>query len=118
MAKHTRTIHRLLHTPYTFGNYTKEALSKLEIASEKLYQWFGDNRMKSNLDKCYLMCSTDEEVSLDISDEKIRNNKYLKLLGINIDYRLTFHIHINEIREKAGQKLNTFSRMIASMDFP
>ena len=56
--------------------------------------------MKASPDKCHLLYSTDEKVSLNISNEKIRNSKSLELLGVNIDYRLTFHTHINEIVKK------------------
>ena len=63
--------------------------------------------MKANLDKFHVMCSIDEKVSLNISNEKIRNNKCLKLLSVNIEYRLTFDTHMNEIRKISGRKLNT-----------
>lgn len=62
--------------------------------------------MKANLDKFHVMCSIDEKVSLNISNEKIRNNKCLKLLSVNIEYRLTFDTHMNEIRQISGRKLN------------
>lgn len=62
--------------------------------------------MKANLDKFHVMCSIDEKVSLNISNEKIRNNKCLKLLSVNIEYRLTFDTHMNEIRKISGRKLN------------
>ena len=104
------------HSIYIWKLY-KEALSKLEIASEKLFQWFSDNQLKANLDNCHLLCSADVKVSLNISNEKIRSLKCMKLLGVNIDYGLTFDTHINEVRINLRHKLNALSRMIVSMDF-
>ena len=41
----------------------------------------------------------------------------MKLLGVNIDYGLTFDTHISEVRINLRHKLNALSRMIVSMDF-
>ena len=41
-----------------------------------------------------------------------------EITSVNIDNRLTFHKHINEICEKAGHKLNVLSRIIPFKDFP
>ena len=91
------------NTSYTFGNYINEVLWTLEIASAKPFQQFGDNQMKTNPDKSHLLGSTDEKVSLNISNKKKRNNKCLTLLGVNTNYILTFHTYIDEICKQCAE---------------
>ena len=45
-----------------------------------------------------------------------KNSKCQKLLGINIDSKLTFEDHINRICKKASVKLNALSRISYYMD--
>ena len=40
-------------TPYTTGNSMEEVIQKLENAAKTLFQWFSDNQMKANPDKCH-----------------------------------------------------------------
>ena len=55
--------------PYTTGNSIKEVIQKLEGAAKTLFQWFSDNQMKTNPDKCHFLCSTNSEVSLTIENQ-------------------------------------------------
>ena len=54
------------NTPYTTGNSIEEVIQKLENAAQTLFQWFSDNQMKANPDKCHLLCNSNSEVSLTI----------------------------------------------------
>ena len=58
------------NTPYTTGN-SIEKIQKLEKAVKTLFQWFSDNQMKANPDKCHFLCNSDSEVSLTIETRKI-----------------------------------------------
>ena len=50
--------------------------------------------MKSNADKCYLLVSSNEKVTI----KKIANTKREKLLGVHLDSGLSFdYYHISEI---------------------
>ena len=98
------------NTPYTTGNSMKEVIQQLENAEETLFQWFSDNQMKANSDKCHFLCNSNSEVSLTIEMQKIRNSKFKKLLGIKLDSKLNFISHIYDICQNAGQKLNAISR--------
>ena len=42
------------NTPYNTGNSIEEVIQKLEIASKTLFQWFSDNKLKANPDKCHI----------------------------------------------------------------
>ena len=42
------------NTPCNTGNSIEEVIQKLEIASKTLFQWFSDNKLKANPDKCHI----------------------------------------------------------------
>ena len=44
-----------------------------------------NNLMKSNADKCHLLVSSNEKVTIKIGSHKIANTKREKLLGIHLD---------------------------------
>ena len=43
------------NTPYTIENSIEEVIQKLENAAKTLFQWFSDNQIKANPDKCHLL---------------------------------------------------------------
>ena len=45
------------NTPYVRADSFYEVIKSLEEDSIKLFQWFSDNQMKANHDKCYLLVS-------------------------------------------------------------
>ena len=96
-------------TPYTTGNSIEEIIQKLENAAKTLFQWFSDNQMKANPDKCLFLCSSNSEISLTIENQKIKNSKFEKLLSVKLDSKLNFNSHIHDIFPKVGQKLNAIS---------
>ena len=52
--------------------------------------------MKANLDKCHLLPSSTDEVSICVDNYNIKNSKCEKLLGIKIDNKLNFNAHVDE----------------------
>ena len=65
-------------------------LEKLEIVGKVPFEWFSNNFLKQNADKCHLILSTDEPFSTHIDNEVIKNSNNSKLLGINLNNRLGF----------------------------
>ena len=53
----------------------------------------------------------------NIGGEQIIEFNKVKLLGINIDFGLTFNEHLNSICKKASNKLNALSRLCAILPF-
>ena len=88
------------NTPYTTGSSIAEVIQKLENAAKTLFQWFSDNQMKANPDKCRFLCNSNSEVSLTIENQQIKNSKSEKLLGIKLDSKLNFNSHIYGIVKK------------------
>ena len=95
----------------------EEVIQKLENAAKMLFQWFSDNQIKANPDKCHFLRNSKSEVSLTIETQKIKNSKFEKLLGIKLDSKLNFNSHIHDICQKAGQKLNAISWITPFTDF-
>ena len=61
-------------TPYVSADTINGVIKRLETASVKLFKWFADNQMKANLDKCHLIVSKSENVSMPIGPFEIKKN--------------------------------------------
>ena len=55
-----------------------------------LFQWFSDNQMKANYDKCHLLVTGKNNVTMNAIRIQIKNTEYEKLLGIKVDCGLKF----------------------------
>ena len=93
------------------GDELSDVILKLQNASKTLFKWFNDNQMKANPDKCHFTCSCSVKTSITIENEEIRSSSCEKLLGLFFDSKLAFQSHIDNICEKASQKLNAISRI-------
>ena len=67
--------------------------------------------MKANEEKCHVLLSTDETMRVNIGTAYINNSKCEKLLGINIDCKLSCNYHIENICKMASAKLNALTRV-------
>ena len=82
------------NTPYFCDKNLEVLLSKLQICAPKPFDWFSNNHMKMNSDKCHLTLSAnDENKKIELNGELI-NNTQVQLLGVHIDYKLKFDTHI------------------------
>ena len=50
------------NTAYVVGNNIEDVIIKLQNASLTLFQWFYDNQIKTNPNKCHFICSTGDKV--------------------------------------------------------
>ena len=96
-------------TPYVSADTIDEVINRLETASAKLFKWFVDNQMKANRDKCHLIVSKNENISMHIGPFEIKNTNCEKLLKIKVDSRLSFNEHLDGIIKKASPKINALS---------
>jgi len=75
--------------------------------------------MKANDDKCHLiLSSSDDATTIQIENSTIKCSKVKKLLGIQIDHKLKFDIHLETICKKAHRKLSALSRITNYMELP
>ena len=54
------------NTPFVSGDTPLNFITSLENAAEKLFEWFTNNHMKANQDKCHLLISALTPISSKI----------------------------------------------------
>ena len=94
------------NTPHVIADNIDDLIKSLEGSSTALIQWFDNNILKSNADKCHLVISSNESVTLHVGEYDIKNSKREKLLGVKLDWKLNFDDHISDICQKASVQLN------------
>ena len=99
------------NTIYNAGGNIEEVILSLQESSKKLFKWFSDNQMKSNGDKCNLLVSTNDTAEIQIGEYLIKSSTNEKLLGVNIDSKLTFDSHVSHLCNKANKKLRALARL-------
>ena len=80
-----------------------------------MFEWFENNLLKSNANKCHLLVSSSDAVNLRVSEYDI-NSECEKLLGVTFDNKLTFEKHITDIFRKASRKIYALARVAPYMD--
>ena len=91
-------------TPYECG-------PTIETTTEKMFEWFSSNNLKTNASKYHFFLSPYQPVSVNIKGSIIGSSNCEKLLVIYIDSNFSFEYHINRISRKANQKLHALSRI-------
>ena len=100
-------------TIYTCGPNVENVVAKLESDALAISEWFPNNHMKLNENKCHLMIFSGKsnEVSVQIGEAKVKESKEKKLLGIIFDQALSFTQHVKTLCKKASQKLHALARI-------
>ena len=75
-----------------------------------------NNEIKLNTDKCHLLLNSQDLNTFKIGELHRSNSLSEKLLGITFDCKLKFNKHIEDICQKASQKLNTLARLAPYME--
>ena len=79
------------------GDTPLNVITSLENKPEKLFEWFANNHMKANRDKCHLLMSTLTPISIKIKYYIIKNSDNKKLLDVTADANLNFNCHLKII---------------------
>ena len=107
------------NTPFVSRERLDDVLDCLENAALKFFDWFSNNQMKANPDKCYLLTSITASIAIKIKDNEILNSEGEKLLGVTIDNKLNFNNnHLQKILKKANQKVHVLGRITPNMSIP
>ena len=103
-------------TVYVCGHELEQIASSLEIDFRELSDWFFDNKMKLNPDKCHLLIfgAKNADLSVNIGETIITESVEEKLLGITLDKNL--NKVINQLCSQAGQKLHALARISNYVD--
>ena len=93
-------------------------ITSLENAAEKLFEWFANNHMKANHDKCHLLMSTLTPISIKVKDYIIKNSDNEKLLGVTVDANFNFNCHLENILKSVSKKFHVLARITPYMSMP
>ena len=104
------------NTPYCIGKTPEEVISQLEKSSKSIFEWFENNGLKGNPDKCHLVLSKNENFEANINENRISNARFEKLLRVIFDSQLNFNHHISKICKTASNKLHALARVSHYMD--
>ena len=84
-------------TRYTVNENAGEVIRTLEQISRPLLQWFKDNKIKLNPNKCHLILSGKENIGINVGNVVIKYSQNEKLLGVFFDEKATFGYHIENM---------------------
>ena len=87
------------------ANDNDEVITIIQSDSIQLLKWFSDNQMNANKDKCHVVISHNEKVSMKIDNIELENTSSEKLLSIIIDSKLNFKEHLERLIKKASRKV-------------
>ena len=104
-----------INTPFVLRDNIADVIKALEEIGENLVNWFLNNQMWLNTNKCHPLLNSQGPNTLKIGDLHINNSLSEKLLGITFDCKLKFNKHIENICQKASQKLKALARLAPDM---
>ena len=105
------------NTPYAIEKTIEAITSRLTDDGNILIEWFNNNYLKMNADKCHLLITNqDKNVCININGENIEGKNSVKLLGIKIDNKLNFNEHVAGICKKNSLKLHALARISHLME--
>jgi hypothetical protein len=95
-----------------------EVMSKLKDDAMNLMDWFRTNGMMANVGKfqSMLLGAGDTKVSLNLDDHEITNEYRVDVLGIIIDYKLKFDLHLSAICRSAARQVNALRKLSSCLD--
>ena len=96
------------NTPFVVRDNIADVIQALEKIGENLVNWFSNNKMNHVLlcHKCHVLLNSQEPNTLKIGGLDINNSLSEKLPGITFDFKLKLNKPIEDIFQKASQKLN------------
>ena len=92
---------------------------KLENDCNLALEWFANNSMELNTDKCHLLVigqRCDDPVAVKIGSAEVVNCSEERLLGVHIDNKLSFDHHVSKLCQKGSNKLYALARISPYMD--
>ena len=103
---------------YAFDFNLDEVKQNLSQDLLKLSEWFYENFMILNLEKCHYMCLGKDSAGdlLRFCGEDLVASELETVLGIQIDNKLNFENHIKSLCNKASQILGALQRISNMLD--
>ena len=106
-------------TPYACDIDINNLIFRLENDALIAIVWFEANYMKINADKCHFILAGNSKQWhwLKTGDEMIWESQNETLLGLKIDKKLKFDVHLSALCKKIGQKISALARLIHIVPF-
>ena len=104
---------------YANGKNLQEVIDKLEIDIKNALIWFDINRLVANPKKFQIMflgLRKKIKLLLDINGKITLSSSSIKLLGMLIDWKLTFNKHVQEVCSNANNKAKALTRLRYKLD--
>ena len=112
------------HQIYQTGKGISTVHTKLEESASSATDWYENNLLEGNLKKYQTMfiqnkyghkkeqfSCTEHNTNLNLNGKIIRTSDSLKILGVTIDNKLNFNEHINDVCNKASQRVGVIMRL-------
>lgn len=96
-----------------------ELVIKMEQCGNKITEWFITNGMQANPDKYQAIAfgnKNDAPQCFAIRGQNIKCNDNVKLLGIEIDCKLSFDKHVSHLCKRASKQINAIMRLSKVLD--
>ena len=110
------------NTLYKYRRSLDEAQCEIENHSTMIINWFEINGMKMNPEKCHVIVlgntKIDGDFTVQIGNASITPESEVTLLGITLDNKLAFTIHISKICKGATNKSNALLRIAKHLTVP
>jgi hypothetical protein len=92
---------------------------KLEKSADIAIEWFRTNYFKLNTDKCKLIVGgrKSHSITARVGTSFVKEENFVKLLGVTIDNKLNFDDHISKLVKKANCKLSVIKRGLYMLTF-
>ena len=104
------------NTLSSFSNSIPNLIKILEEESDIAIQWLNQNNMIANPEKFHSIIITKNRTdtagnNFKIDNKIIKSESWVKLLGIKIDNKLKFDLHIDDLCKKSSAQLNALLRL-------
>ena len=103
-------------TPYALNLKLENIVKLLEENADNLFDWFSNNYLKENPDKCLVLVNTTGSIRTNVRNETISNSSNQKLFGICFNSNFCFDDHVASLCNKAYQNLNALARVAQYMN--
>ena len=103
-------------TPYALNLKLENIVKLLEENADNLFDWFSNNYLKENPDKCLVLVNTTGSIRTNVRNETISNSSNQKLLGICFNSNFCLDDHVASLCKKAYQNLNALARVAQYMN--
>ena len=108
------------NTYFACDKKLEDVVQRLEYDALIAIEWFDNNYMKLNAEKCNLLIggnkSRTEHIFVKVGDAMIWGSQSEKLLGLVIDNKLKFDAHISNLCKTANRKISVLARMARYLD--